>query len=69
MIWPDQSRYEGEFVDGKMEGNGIRYYANGNTHEGEWFQDKAHGTGVFFKASDNSYKEGKWNMGKIEDHW
>ena len=52
-----------------MEGNGIRYYANGNTHEGEWFQDKAHGTGVFFKASDNSYKEGKWNMGKIEDHW
>jgi len=52
-----------------MEGKGIRYYANGNTHEGEWSQDKAHGPGILFKASDKSYKEGRWNMGKIDDHW
>lgn len=24
LVWPDQSRYEGEFKNGKMEGHGIK---------------------------------------------
>lgn len=69
MTWPDESTYKGEFHEGKMEGHGIRTYANGNIHEGEWFQDHAHGEGKMFKAQDSSYKEGRWEMGKMDNHW
>ena len=34
MIWPDQSRYEGEFKNGKIDGKGTKYYANGNKYIG-----------------------------------
>ena len=43
MKWPDLSKYEGEFRDGKMHGRGIRYYANGNIYDGNFCEDKAHG--------------------------
>ena len=64
MKWPDLSTYEGEFFDGKMQGKGIRNYANGNIYDGEFVDDKAHGAGTFYKASDNLWKDGIWNMGK-----
>jgi len=69
MIWPDQSKYEGEFFDGKMEGFGRRVYPNGNIYEGEWMNDKPHGEGTLKRAADNSWKEGRWHEGKLEQHW
>ena len=64
MRWPDLSSYEGDFLEGKMHGNGVRKYANGNIYTGQFQEDKAHGEGKLFKASDNSWKSGVWNMGK-----
>jgi len=32
--WPDGSRYEGDYVDGKKEGNGKFYWSDGNVFEG-----------------------------------
>jgi hypothetical protein len=69
MTWPDQSRYEGFFKQGKMEGQGSKYYANGNILEGAWAKDLANGPGRFFKATDGTYKEGNWTAGKLDDHW
>jgi len=66
MKWPDLSRYEGEFQEGKMHGKGKRYYANGNIYDGNFCEDKAHGQGRFYKAADNIWKQGTWNMGKTE---
>jgi hypothetical protein len=34
MIWPDQSRFEGDFKNGKMEGKGTKLFANGNKYIG-----------------------------------
>ena len=64
MKWPDLSRYEGQFSDGKMHGKGIRYYANGNIYDGHFSEDKAHGAGKFYKAADRTWKTGTWHMGK-----
>ena len=36
MTWPDQTKYEGEFVNGKMTGHGIKTWPNGNKYEGMW---------------------------------
>ena len=69
MMWPDQSRYEGEFAEGRMEGRGIRFYANGNIHDGSWYNDKPHGPGTFFKATDNEYRKATWDNGKIRQFW
>jgi hypothetical protein len=64
MKWPDLSTYEGEFVDGKMSGKGVRHFSNENIYDGDFSDDKPHGAGTFFKASDNIWKDGEWNMGK-----
>lgn len=68
MIYPDQSRYEGEFENGKANGRGVRYYANGNIHDGNWFENKQHGSGTFYSVQDGQYKQGTWNNGKL-DMW
>ena len=39
MIWPDESRYDGDFKLGKIEGKGKKEFANGNRYVGEWKND------------------------------
>ena len=39
MLWDDNTRYEGEFQNGKMEGKGIKTWTNGNRYEGMWTND------------------------------
>ena len=49
--------YEGDFVDGMMEGNGKLFYDNGSYYVGEFKEGKRHGDG-------NEYdKNGKWLRG------
>ena len=36
MTWPDQSKYEGEFMDGKKHGKGIYFWADGSKYEGDF---------------------------------
>jgi hypothetical protein len=40
LIWPDESRYEGDFKGGKMEGKGTKHFANGNRYIGDWKNDQ-----------------------------
>ena len=34
MTWPDQSRFEGDFKLGKIDGEGTKFFANGNRYIG-----------------------------------
>ena len=52
MVWPDQSRYDGEFRDGKMEGHGIKYLAKGDRYVGMFKDDLKNGTGIWYSVKD-----------------
>jgi hypothetical protein len=39
------ARYDGDFIEGIMEGKGTYYYANGDKYEGDWGKNKKHGQG------------------------
>ncbi len=51
--------YEGEFVNGKFEGCGVKRAKNGWKYEGEWKDGKQHGNGTCTYASGNVEK-GMW---------
>lgn len=38
--------WEGRIENGKRNGSGIKYYANGATYEGFWKDDVRHGPGI-----------------------
>ena len=52
--------YEGDFVNGIMEGNGIIKYMNGSWYEGQFKNDKYEGKGKFVFKNGNIY-EGEFN--------
>ena len=58
MSWPDQSRYEGDFKEGRIEGKGTKQFANGNRYVGEWKNDNMHGSGVFYSMKDQTKRQG-----------
>lgn len=64
MLWPDNTRYEGEFLNGKMEGKGIKTWPNGNRYEGMWKNDMQHGPGIFYSAKTGKEKPEEWREGK-----
>ncbi|NRB31452.1 MAG: peptidoglycan-binding protein [Rhizobiaceae bacterium] len=55
--------YEGQYKDGKMNGNGILHYPNGDRYEGEFKDDQPHGKGLREWSRGNTY-EGNWQNGK-----
>ena len=50
-----QEKYEGEWIDGKMEGKGIYQYSDGSTYDGSWVDGKMQGKGVFIYPNGNRY--------------
>jgi antitoxin component YwqK of YwqJK toxin-antitoxin module len=64
-MWPDQSRYEGEFKNGRTEGQGTRFYKNGNVLSGEWKNDKPHGRALFYKPAEDKLIEVSYNEGQL----
>ena len=51
--------YEGEWVDGKINGQGTLWYADGDQYQGEWRDGKMHGRGTYTYADGDQY-EGDW---------
>lgn len=43
MAYKDGSFYEGQWKQGKREGNGTLYYTNGDVFQGVWKDDLKHG--------------------------
>lgn len=58
MIWPDESRYDGDFKMGKIEGKGKKEFANGNRYVGDWKNDAQHGSGVLYSIKEQTKRQG-----------
>jgi hypothetical protein len=56
--------YKGQLKDGKMHGEGIMQYVNGDRYEGYWEDGKFHGIGIYTWANRSSYV-GEWKDGKM----
>ncbi|WP_010247647.1 stalk domain-containing protein [Acetivibrio cellulolyticus] len=59
-LWPDGTRYEGEWVYGNMHGKGIMYYPNGETYEGHLWNNQLSGTGKYTWNTGDIYV-GEWS--------
>ena len=46
--WPDGRRYEGAWIDNKMNGKGIFTWPDGRRYVGDHMNDKKHGRGIFY---------------------
>jgi hypothetical protein len=51
-----QEKYEGEWVDGKMQGRGVYFYGDGSVYDGMWVAGKMQGKGVFCYPNGNRYE-------------
>ena len=60
--------YEGEWVNGRREGDGRQVFADGDWFDGKWYADLPDGKGrLTWKANaEFAYFEGMFNAGKIE---
>ena len=59
--------YEGEWVNGKREGDGRQVFANGDWYDGKWFGDLPNGKGrLSFKTGDVAYFDGTFNAGEVD---
>jgi len=50
-----QEKYEGEWLDGKMQGRGIYQYSDGSSYDGMWIAGKMDGKGTFTYPNGNKY--------------
>ena len=56
-------RYEGQWKDGKRDGQGTWFFTNGDRYEGQWKDNKQHGRGTHYFANGNRY-ESEWKRGE-----
>ena len=66
-LFENGDTYEGEYVKGKRQGQGIYTFSDGEKYDGEWFQDQQHGYGTFWFMNNNRY-EGMWYRDYQQGH-
>jgi len=57
-------RYLGEMKDDRFEGEGKKYFSNGDHYEGCFLNDKCHGKGVYFWSNGCSW-DGEFSNGLL----
>jgi hypothetical protein len=65
MIYNEKgtSFYDGDWIDNKKFGWGIRNYPSGNVYVGMWVNDKRHGVGTMRWFDKNQIYNGQWDNG------
>lgn len=63
LALPNGDRYEGEVVDGRLNGLGTYIWADGDRYEGDFADDLPHGRGRYTWADGRRY-EGQFEGGK-----
>lgn len=60
----DGSYYNGEFKNGEIEGNGVRYFGlSGNKYTGSFYKGELQGQGIM-EYKNGSVYEGSWENNK-----
>ncbi len=59
LIWPDGTRYEGQFLNGYQQGYGRLIEANQDFYEGNWLKNMRHGSGDYIPLTGVKYS-GNW---------
>lgn len=49
-------RFEGEWRDGKKNGQGVMYFNNGDSYEGEWKDGHKNGRGIYRFSNGDIYE-------------
>lgn len=55
MIWPDNSKYIGDWLYGYACGGAQFYHAEKDTYEGQYYNNKWNGFGEFKNIKDAKY--------------
>ncbi len=63
--YPDGSKYEGSFNNGKFAGQGTFTFANGDTYTGNFKENYPHGQGTRTHANGNPAETGEWREGEF----
>lgn len=63
FAYPDGSRYDGQFVDGRLEGLGTWYFTNGDRYVGAFRGNFPHGKGTLY-TEDGTVTSGEWREGE-----
>jgi len=67
-LFPDGSKYKGEFRDLKPNGKGYIRYVNGNTYKGDFVLGVREGKGILFEKRSNSIYEGDFKDDMFNGH-
>ena len=54
-VWPNGMRYEGQFRNAKMNGQGKLFKPNGDVYDGQWVDDKLYGMGTWIGHDSTKY--------------
>ncbi len=63
FAYPDGSKYDGQFTDGRLEGLGTWYFTNGDRYVGTFRNNFPHGNGTLYTA-DGAVTIGEWKEGE-----
>lgn len=64
--WNNGNSYKGNFLGGKINGNGTFEWNNGTKYEGEWKEGLFNGQGTFFFPNNDVYNS-TWSNGTCND--
>ena len=62
----DGSSVEANFVDGEIQGQGIKMWADGRRYEGEFLNGELHGEGTLYNTRTKEKCQGTWKNNKME---
>ena len=65
MVYPDGSRYRGQWAYNQRHGRGTYFYKNGDKYSGQWKEGKRHGNGVFVFTKTESQLVGTFENGEM----
>lgn len=64
FAYPDGSKYEGSFLDGKFHGQGIFHFAGDDRYEGMFRDNLPNGQGIRYRAG-GANENGEWRDGEF----
>jgi hypothetical protein len=55
-VWPDGTRYEGTYLNGKKNGKGVLYFIDESKYIGDFENNEITGSGEYYWSDGKIYK-------------